>query len=252
MARRPFIAGNWKLNLGPRAAADLGSGLVSRLSGRGDVDIAVFPTALSLTSVVAAVEGSGIEVGVQQVHSAASGAFTGTNSAVMAREAGCTRLLVGHSERRQLFGETDADVAAKIVVGLGAGLLPVVCVGETLAQRDAGQVDAVVHGQIAAALDGLEPDQVATLTLAYEPVWAIGTGRTASPQQAQDVHASIRGWLAAHYPAYVADELRILYGGSVKPANAASLLACPDIDGALVGGASLTAEAFGGIVDAAR
>lgn len=251
MARRPFIAGNWKLNLGPRAAGDLAAGLVPRLSERGEVDIAVFPTALSITTVLAAVEGSGIEVGVQQVHRENKGAYTGTNSAVMAREAGCTRLLIGHSERRQLFGETDADVAAKITVGLAAGLLPVVCIGETLAQRDAGQVDAIVHGQISAALEGLEADQVSTLTLAYEPVWAIGTGRTATPQQAQDVHASIRGWLRSHYPAYVADEMRILYGGSVKPANAADLLACPDIDGALVGGASLTVDAFGGIVDAA-
>lgn len=252
MSRRPFIAGNWKLHLAPKPAAALARELVARLAYRGDVDVALFPTALSVASVLEAVEGSGIEVGLQEVHEAASGAFTGANSPVLAREAGCTHVLIGHSERRQLFGETDAGVNRKVKAALAAGLLPIVCVGETLAERDADQVDAVVHRQLAGALEGLEADQIAAITLAYEPVWAIGTGRTATPDQAQAVHASARAWLRAHYPAYVAEELRIQYGGSVNAANAAALLACPDIDGALVGGASLKVEDFGKIVDAGR
>lgn len=250
MGRRRFVAGNWKLHLAPREAGALATALRGALTGRGEVDVAVFPTALSIVTVVDALVGSGIEVGIQEVVPEATGAYTGANSATLARAAGCTRVLVGHSERRTLYGETDAGVNAKIKAGLAAGLLPVVCVGETLPERDAGRVDAVVHGQLAGALDGLHPDQVGTLTLAYEPVWAIGTGRTASPAQAQEVHASIRAWLRAHYPGWVADEVRIQYGGSVKAGNAAELLACPDIDGALVGGASLDVEAFRAIVTA--
>jgi triosephosphate isomerase len=226
----------------------LAHGLRQSLAARGDVDVAVFPTALSIVPVVEALVGSGIEVGIQEVHTAASGAFTGANSARLAREAGCTRLLTGHSERRQWFGETDAGVGHKVHLGFQAGLLPVACVGETLAERDAGQVEEVVFRQLAGALDGLLPDQVAAATLAYEPVWAIGTGRTATPAQAQAVHAAIRGWLVAHFPRYVADEVRIQYGGSVTARNAAELLACPDIDGALVGGASLKLDEFSAIV----
>jgi triosephosphate isomerase len=250
--RRKFIAGNWKLNLGPVEAARLAEALREKLASRGDVEVAVFPTALSIGAVVPLLQGSGIEVGVQEVHWEASGAFTGANSAVMAREAGCTRALIGHSERRQLFGETDEGVARKVKAVLAAGVLPVVCVGETLAERDAGQVEAVVFRQVEAALQGLAPDQLAALTLAYEPVWAIGTGRNATPEQAQEVHAAIRRWLREHYPAFVADELRIQYGGSVNAKNAASLLSQPDIDGALVGGASLKADDFAAIVAAAR
>lgn len=249
--RRPFIAGNWKLNLGPAAAAAHATGLREALAGRGDVDVAVFPTAVSIAAVVPALAESGIEVGIQEIHAAASGAFTGTNGAGFAREAGCTRALIGHSERRQLFGETDAGVHAKIGAAFAAGLLPVVCVGETLAERDGGQVEAVLVRQLAGALDGVPVDQLAAITLAYEPVWAIGTGRTASPAQAQEAHALLRGWLRAHYPAYVAEEIRIQYGGSVTAGNAAELLACPDVDGALVGGASLKLADFALIVAAA-
>lgn len=251
MGRVPFIAGNWKLNKNVAEAADLAEAMVTALAGRGGVTVALFPTALAATQVLEALDGSGIEVGLQEVHSAPSGAYTGTNSARMARAAGLTRVLIGHSERRQLFGETNAGVRAKVELALSEGLLPIVCVGETLEQRDAGKVDEVVHQQVAAALEGLAPDQLSGITLAYEPVWAIGTGRTASPEQAQTVHASIRGWLRAHFPSFVADEMRIQYGGSVKPANAAELLACPDIDGALVGGASLKPDSFAAIVAAA-
>jgi triosephosphate isomerase len=248
--RRNFVAGNWKLNLAPTDAARLGEALRTALSGRGDVDVAVFPTARSIGAVVPAVAGSGIEVGIQDVYWEPKGAFTGQNSAEMARSAGCTRALVGHSERRHLFGETDADVAKKLRAVLAAGMLPILCVGETLPQRTAGKVEAVVFGQVEAALAGLEPDRIAAITIAYEPVWAIGTGHNATPEQAQEVHAGIRGWLRAHFPAYVAEEVRIQYGGSVNAKNAASLLACPDIDGALVGGASLKTDEFAAIVRA--
>ncbi|MEZ4323460.1 MAG: triose-phosphate isomerase [Myxococcota bacterium] len=252
MARIPFIAGNWKLNHGPRAAAELSMGLRDALANRGDVTVAVFPTALSISAVLPVLDGTGIHVGVQEIEAEQTGAFTGANSAAMARELGCSYALIGHSERRQLWGETDAGVRSKIDAARAAGLLPMVCVGETLAEREAGRVEEVVFRQVAAAFDGIDPDVAATITLAYEPVWAIGTGVTASPEQAQEVHAKIRGWLASHYPAFVAEQSRILYGGSVKPDNAAELMACPDIDGALVGGASLKADSFAGIVSASR
>ena len=252
MSRRLFIAGNWKLNLGPAAARELAAALGPALADRGDMDLAVFPTALSITSVLEPLAGTGIGVGIQDFCVKPSGAFTGGNSAVMAREAGCTYALVGHSERRHVFKDPDALVHAKVLAAFDAGLLPVLCVGETLDERQAGQVDAVVHRQLETGLDGLTADQVATITLAYEPVWAIGTGHTATPEQAQEVHASIRAWLRAHYPDYVAAAVRIQYGGSVKPANAAAILTAPDIDGALVGGASLKANLFAGIVAAGR
>lgn len=249
MARRPFVAGNWKLNLGPAAAAQLATGLRARLADVSGCTVAVFPTALSIASVAPILRGSGIAVGVQEIEAKASGAFTGANSAVMAREAGCEYALVGHSERRQLWGETDAGCAAKLVAAFDAGLLPIYCVGETLDERRAGRVDEVVFRQLAGGLAKLAPDQVAAVTLAYEPVWAIGTGEVATPAQAQAVHASIRGWLRERYGA-VADDIRIQYGGSVKADNARELLACPDIDGALVGGASLDAAGFAAIVAA--
>ena len=251
MGRRLFIAGNWKLHRGPAAAAALAEGLAERLAGDVGADLAVFPPFLSIPSALAALSGSGIEVGAQDLFEQDQGAFTGAVSGPMIRETGCSRVLVGHSERRSLFGDTDAQVAAKLQAALRAGLLPILCVGETLDQRDAGDAVSVVTGQLGAALDGLEPDQLPGITLAYEPVWAIGTGRTASPDQAQAMHAAIRGWLADRYPAFVAEELRIQYGGSVKPHNAAELLSQPDIDGALVGGASLDAASFASIVEAA-
>ena len=251
MARRPFIAGNWKLNLGPAEAATLAHDLKAALTDAGDTTVAVFPTALSVAAVVPVLAGTSIAVGVQEIAAQASGAFTGANSAVMARDAGCEYALVGHSERRQLWGETDDQCALKLVRALESGLLPILCVGESLEQRRAGSAEAVVHAQLEGGLAKLEADQVGAVTLAYEPVWAIGTGETATPDQAQAMHASIRSWLAARYPAIAAD-VRIQYGGSVKPANAAELLGCPDIDGALVGGASLKAESFAAIVAAAR
>ena len=192
MSRRPFIAGNWKLNLGPTSSFELATSLTQALAHRGNVDVAIFPTTVSLTETVRGLEGSGIGVGPQEICTASSGAFTGANSADMARALGCTHVLIGHSERRQLFGETDEGVNAKVHTALASGLLPVVCLGETLSEREDNRVEEVVYRQLSAALANLTPDQVATITLAYEPVWAIGTGKVASPEQAQAVHHSLR------------------------------------------------------------
>lgn len=250
MARRPFIAGNWKMNKGPTDADELARELKSALSGVTAVDIAVAPPSISAAAVAARLKHTGIHVAAQDVHAQVSGAFTGQVSAEMFRQLGCSYALCGHSERRSLFGDTDVIVNAKVKAAFRAGLLPILCVGETLDERDAGRVEAVIASQLAGGLEGLDADQVAAVTIAYEPVWAIGTGRTATPAQAQDVHAFIRGWLG-RFPDYVARTVRIQYGGSVKPANAAELLAQPDIDGALVGGAALKADSFAAIVRAA-
>jgi triosephosphate isomerase len=252
MSRKPLIAGNWKLNLGPGAAREHAVALRTALLDVEDVDLVVFPTALSIAGVLDELASTNIGVGVQWAHASAKGAHTGCNAAGMARELGCGWLLAGHSECRADLGETDARVNGSIHEGLASGLLPMMCLGESLAQREAGELESVLSRQLEQGLAGLTPDQVATCTLAYEPIWAIGTGVTATPAQAQDAHAFIRGWLSETYPAFVAEQMRILYGGSVKPGNAAELLANPDIDGALVGGASLKADSFAGIVAAAR
>ncbi len=250
MARRPFIAGNYKLNLGPAEARTLATELAGASVDDG-VTVAVFPTALSVATVVDVLRDTAIGVGVQEIAAHPKGAYTGTNSAPMAREAGCTYTLVGHSERRQYFGETDESCAQKLALAFESGLLPILCIGETLEEREAGRVDDVLHHQLEVGLSKLETDQLGALTIAYEPVWAIGTGKVATPEMAQEAHATIRTWLRGR-SGTVAEDVRIQYGGSVKPANAADLLSQPDIDGALVGGASLTAESFLGIVAAAR
>lgn len=250
MARRPFIAGNWKMNLGPSAAGELAAALKTELMDETGVDILVAPTALAIPSVVDKLRHTGLLVGAQDLHPANSGAYTSQVSGPMFREAGCTHVLVGHSERRSLFGDDDDAVNAKVQAAFASGLLPILCVGESLGQREAGQAETVVANQLRLGLAGLAPDQVVSTTIAYEPVWAIGTGVTASPDQAQEMHAFIRSVLANSYPAFVAAQTRIQYGGSVKPNNAAELLAQPDIDGALVGGAALTVESFVAIVRA--
>ena len=252
MARTPLIAGNWKLNLGPRAAGTLAKELVSALSNRGRTEVVVFPTAVSVGTVLEETQGSGIEVGLQDIHSVLTGAFTGANSASMGREMGCTRALIGHSERRQIFGDTDVVTREKLTVARTAGLLPFLCVGETLEERDSGNALTVVIRQLSEGLKTLSTDALSGLVIAYEPVWAIGTGRVATPEQAQEMHLGIRQWLGEALAGFLADETRILYGGSVKPTNAAELLSCPDIDGALVGGASLHADKFASIVAAAN
>ena len=251
MSRRPFIAGNWKMNKGPRDADALAVELKRLLADHTSVDVAVAPPFLSIPAVVSRLQHSGIAVAGQDLHAEVSGAYTGAVSGEMLAQAGCRYVIVGHSERRSLFGDTDAVVAGKLRAAYRAGLLPILCVGETLAQRDGGQAQDVVSGQLASALAGLPLDQVLQLTIAYEPVWAIGTGRTASPDQAQEMHAAIRGWLASRYPREVPATVRLQYGGSVTASSAAGLLSQPDIDGALVGGAALTAESFRDIVAAA-
>lgn len=251
MARRPFIAGNWKMYKGPADADALAMALRRALVDAGAVDVAVAPPFISIPAVAARLKHSGVHLAAQDLHPAAEGAFTGAVSAEMLKQAGCAYAIVGHSERRTLFGEDDALVNQKVHAALRAGLLPILCVGETLTERDAGQEEAVVTRQLERALRGLPADQAASVTVAYEPVWAIGTGRSASPEQAQAVHAIIRGWLSASFPAFVGATLRIQYGGSVKPGNAAALLSQPDIDGALVGGASLDADDFFAIIRAA-
>ncbi len=250
MARRTFVAGNWKMNLGPTEADRLAMALKPLLIDQTAVDVALAPPAVSIPAVVARLKHSGVHVAGQDLHPEPSGAYTGCISGEQLRQAGCTYVLVGHSERRKYFGESDGLLNTKLKAAFRAGLLPIFCIGETLDQRRAGRVEAVIDGQLTGGLEGLSADQVATVTLAYEPVWAIGTGATASPAQAQEVHGYIRGWLSARYPSYVAEQLRIQYGGSVKPGNAAELLSQPDIDGCLVGGASLKAESFAAIVSA--
>jgi triosephosphate isomerase len=250
--RRSFVAGNWKLNLGPAAAAAHARILRDRLAGWDRGTLAVFPTAVSLPAVAEVLKGSVVGVGVQEIEVKESGAFTGANSGVMARELGCDWVLVGHSERRKWWGETDERCAAKLLTAFRSGLLPIYCIGETLEERNAGRVEEVVFRQLEHGLASLAEDQLPAITIAYEPVWAIGTGVNATPDQAQAVHASIRGWLRETHGPVPADTIRIQYGGSVTKDNARALLACPDIDGALVGGASLDADSFVAIVEASK
>ena len=247
--RRLFVAGNWKMNKDLAGALDLVNALKAGVSDDTPVDVGVFPPFVYLAAVADALRGSAVMAGAQNMHAEPKGAFTAEVSGPMILDAGATHVIIGHSERRQLFGETDGGVNVKLKAALGYGLKPIVCVGETLEQREAGATEDVVGTQTSAAVDGLTPEQVAGIVLAYEPVWAIGTGVTATPEQAQEVHKFIRSVLAGKLSAAVAEAVRIQYGGSVKPGNAAELLGQADIDGALVGGASLDAESFLGIVN---
>jgi len=246
--RTPVIAGNWKMNKGPKEAAELIHEL-KPLVDNAKATVVVCVPAVDFAAAADAIKGSGIKLGAQNVHYMPSGAFTGELSAAMLREAGVEYVIIGHSERRQYFGETDATVNARTKAALAAGLIPIVCVGETLAERDAGNMEAVVVRQTKAGLDGLGGD-LAKVVIAYEPVWAIGTGRTASPAQAQEVHALIRRTLAEIADGDLANTIRIQYGGSMKPENAKELMSQPDIDGGLIGGAALKADSFAAIVKA--
>ena len=248
--RRPFIAGNWKMNLGVEQAETLSAKLAVACVNIRDVDIAVAPTEICLTTVLSALKESGIHVASQNHYHAVKGAYTGEVSPVMLRQAGCAYALIGDSERRTLFGETNTIVQQKVSAAFDAGLLPILCIGETLEEREAGNAESIVQEQLLTAVEGLEAEQIAAITIAYEPVWAIGTGKTASPAEAQSMHAFIRNLLRERYPSFVANDIRIQYGGSVKPHNAQELLSQPDIDGALVGGASLTVDSFVGILTA--
>jgi triosephosphate isomerase (TIM) len=250
MARRPCIVGNWKLHLTIAEGTALAKGVAAVVPAR--VDAAVCPTFVALASVAAAVAGTPLRVGGQDCHWDEKGAFTGEVSASFLKDAGASYVVLGHSERRQYFGETDATVNKRLRAALAQGLTPIVCVGETLAERDAGQasLERVLRTQVLGATAGLSAADLAPLVIAYEPVWAIGTGRTASSAQAQDAHAFIRSVVRGAF-AGLADQVRIQYGGSVKPDNAKELLGQPDVDGALVGGASLKLADFAAILAAA-
>jgi triosephosphate isomerase len=251
--RQPIIAGNWKMYKTAAEALALVNALTKELVGipESDVEVVVCPPFTALYAVGTMLQGLSIRLGAQNVHWEKDGAFTGEVSAPMLRESAVRYAIVGHSERRQYFGETNDGVNKRAKAALANGIRPIICVGETLAQREAGHTEVVVRDHIAGALAGFTKDGMLESVIAYEPVWAIGTGKTATPAQAQDVHAFIRELLAAMFDSSVADKVRIQYGGSVKPANAKELLGQPDIDGALVGGASLDPKGFADIVKAA-
>jgi triosephosphate isomerase len=248
MARRPIIAGNWKMHLSIAESLALASEVRDRCSRFRDRDVVVAPAFSALYAVKERLADSRIQVAAQNCHWAAQGAYTGEVSPTQLEDLGCTYVIVGHSERRQFFGETDEWVSRKVRSLHDHGLMPIICIGETLEQREAGETMNVVGTQLEAALAALSGDEARTSVVAYEPVWAIGTGRNATPAQAQEVHAAIRRLIAKRFDASIADAVRIQYGGSVKPENAAELLTQPDIDGALVGGASLKADSFTRIV----
>ena len=252
MSRKKIVAGNWKMNLDRAKAKELAAAVAARRGEAAKVELVLCPPALYVETVGAALAHatSDVGLGAQNMHDKASGAFTGEVAPPMLVDLGCRYVILGHSERRTLFGETDAAVNAKTKAALAAGLVPIVCVGETLEEREAGKTAAVVTGQVQGSLAGLSPADLEKAVVAYEPVWAIGTGKLATPEQAQEVHALIRGLLAKLASPEVAARVRIQYGGSVKPDNAADLARQPDIDGALVGGASLKADDFLGIAKA--
>lgn len=250
--RKKIIAGNWKMNKTPSEAKALIAELRQILGdGPRSVEVVVCPPFVSLPAAAEALAGSKIGLGAQNIHAAASGAYTGEIAAAMLTECDVNYVIIGHSERRTLYGETDESVNAKVKTALAAGLIPIVCIGETLAEREAGETDAVLVRQVEGSLADLG-EGLPRCVVAYEPIWAIGTGRTATPAQAQEAHALIRRTLAALSDGQTANAIRIQYGGSMKSDNASELLSQPDIDGGLIGGAALKAEPFAAIVEAAR
>jgi triosephosphate isomerase len=251
--RRTIVAGNWKMNMDRASGPELIDAIIDRLGGEvPSCEVVICPPYILLDVAAQRLGAGPIRLGAQDVHHETEGAFTGAISVPMLRSVGCTHVIIGHSERRTIFGESDDVVARKTRAAIEGGLTPIVCVGETLDERDAGAVESVVGRQIDVALAGLETrSEGLPIIVAYEPVWAIGTGRTATPEQAQEVHAFIRARVSAMHGTSAAEHLRILYGGSVNAANAADLFSRPDIDGGLIGGASLKAEGFAAIVEAA-
>jgi triosephosphate isomerase len=248
--RRKLIAGNWKMNTNRASAVALARGIVERAGGFSQLDLLVCPPAVYLMAVNEVVAGTPVALGAQNTYHEPEGAYTGEISSAMLLDVGCKYVILGHSERRHILGETDADVNRKTLAALSAGLIPIVCAGELLAEREAGQTAAVIRRQFEGSLANVPADAIERVVIAYEPVWAIGTGKVATPQQAQDVHADLRRLLRERYNERSA-AVRVLYGGSVKPGNAAELLSQPDIDGALVGGASLKVDDFLGIASGA-
>ena len=251
--RKPFIAGNWKMNTNNHTSVELVEAIASKTSAaaKKGVHVAVCPPFVYLQNAIGALRQSGVAVGAQDVYYEKDGAFTGEISTAMLKDIGCAYVLCGHSERRHVIGETDELINKKVAAAILGGLLPIFCVGELLEERKASKTEEVVTRQIKKGLAGLNAEKVSAITIAYEPVWAIGTGLTATPQQAQEVHSLIRKLLGQMYDTKLAAGIRILYGGSVKPSNAAELMHQDDIDGLLVGGASLNADDFVAIVQAA-
>lgn len=248
--RRPFVVGNWKMFTTPSTAAELAVGIRHATDGCGFADIAVFPPYICIAAVRETLNGSRIEVGAQDMFWEPEGAYTGAISAKMIAESGCVRVLIGHSERRSYFGETDEKVLKKTKAALSQGLKPIICIGETLEQREAGITESILDTQIKDGLGALK--NIEAVTIAYEPVWAIGTGKTATPEQADRAHKYIRSLIADRWGDDVSRNIRILYGGSVKPDNARILWECENIDGFLVGGASLKADSFRDIVNSVK
>jgi triosephosphate isomerase len=247
--RRPVIAGNWKAHKGPGETAQFLRKLAPTVAGSRHADIVICAPYVDLPAAVEAARNTNLEIGAQDVFWLKEGAYTGEVSAPMLAEVGCRWVIVGHSERRQYFGETDETVRRKAAAALEAGLAPIVCVGERLEEREAGLTETVLAAQFAGGLAGLEPEQFARAVIAYEPVWAIGTGRTATPETAAAAHRFLRGRIRTCFGAEAAGACRILYGGSVKPDNIRELMAQPEVDGALVGGASLDPASFSSIVN---
>lgn len=247
--RRPVIAGNWKLFKTLNEARELIDGLRPLVQNATGVDIVVAPVFTALTTAVQAAAGSAIHVAAQDCYWEEEGAFTGEVSPKLLKDAGCSHVIIGHSERRQYFGETDVTVNRKTKAACAAGLTVLLCVGETLAERESGNTFSVIETQVRGGFQDIPADLLPRIVIAYEPVWAIGTGKTASNEQAQEVHAHIRSLMTTLYGQATADAMRVLYGGSVKPENIKGLMEQPDIDGALVGGASLKADSFAGIVN---
>ena len=251
ISRKKLIAGNWKMNKTSADALTLVADLVASVGRQTDVDVVVCPPFTSIESVGKAIEGSTLKLGAQNMHPEVNGAYTGEVSAPMLRALFTTHVILGHSERRALFGETDAFVNKKVLTALKNQLKPILCVGESLGERELGLTLKIVQTQLEAGLDGVSKDLASSVVIAYEPVWAIGTGKVATTEQAQEVHAFIRSLLTKLFTEPVAQKVRILYGGSMKPANAPELLAQKDIDGGLIGGAALEARSFVELVTAA-
>ncbi len=246
--RKPIIAGNWKMNMTPSQAKELVTALIPLVKDAA-CDVVVCPPYVDIALVAELVKGTNIQVGAQNIHWAEKGAFTGEISAAMLKEAGAAYAIIGHSERRQYFGETDETVNSRTKAALAAGIVPIICVGESLEQREKGETDAVVSGQVKADLADIPGEAVAGLVIAYEPIWAIGTGKTATDEQANETIGLIRETIASLYGQAVADQVRIQYGGSMNPKNVKGLMAQPQIDGGLIGGASLKAADFAQVVN---
>ena len=248
--RKTLLAGNWKMNTDRASAVALAKGIAEGAADAGDVDFLVCPPAVYLSAVSEALAGSPVALGAQNMYFEDNGAFTGETSATMLGDVGAEYVILGHSERRHILGETDAIVCKKTHKALAAGVAPIVCVGEKLEEREAGDTAQVIKTQFEGSLEGVNETQILSVVIAYEPVWAIGTGKVASPEQAEEVHADLRQLLTERYTAEIAAKIRLLYGGSVKASNAQELLSQENIDGALVGGASLKADDFLGIAKA--